>query len=513
MERAPNLRRLTADSTSLLAALVESSDDAIYSNDLDGLVVTWNGAAERMFGYRADEMIGRPVSVIIPPELNQEKIIIDRLKRGEKVYHYETVRLAKDGRPVEVSLSIAAIRDCDGELIGVSKIARDITDRKHASAELEHAARLRLIVEAAPSGMVMVDQYGVIILVNAQMERLFGYPREEMLGATIEKLLPERYRGSHSSLREEFYQTPLVRAMGRGRDLYARRKDGSEFPVEIGLNPADTPEGPVVLAAVVDITERKRNEEALSQALDQLGSRAQTLEAMVAERTTHLEQTMQELEGISYGLSHDLRAPLRTIHSFSQIVLIEASDRLLHREIDLLQKTTASADKMDRLIQDCLAFNRVARAKFKTGTVDLDKLVRQIVTERAEFQPPRAVLEIEGALQPVLGDEGYLTQCITNVLDNAVKFVQPGRQPRIRIWSEMRDRSVRTWFEDNGIGVPENAKERIFGIFQRVHKDGYPGTGIGLAIARKAVERMGGRIGIESNSEQGSRFWVELEQT
>ena len=163
------------------------------------------------------------------------------------------------------------------------------------------------------------------------------------------------------------------------------------------------------------------------------------------------------------------------------------------------------------MIRDVLTYSRVAREKIELRTIDVEQLMRQIIDERPDLQPPRAEIEIAAPLQPVRGHEAYLSQCITNLLDNAVKFVPPNQQPRVRIWSETNDGQVRIWFEDNGIGIPKEAQERVFGLFQRMHPEKeFPGTGVGLTIVRKAVERMGGQAGVESEPGHGSRFWLQL---
>jgi PAS domain S-box-containing protein len=494
-----------------LTAIAASSEDAIITLTLDGVIATWNDAAERILGHRAAEIVGCPVAVIVPPErLHEAANLLDQVRLGQRVHQSEAVKLRKDGSRVDVAVTAAPIHNASGRAIGVVMLVRDRSEEKRTR---ETAARLQLAIEAAPNGMVMIDQRGVILMVNAQMVRLFGYERAEMLGQPVEMLLPGRYRHAHPQQREDFFHSPATRAMGHGRDLFARRKDGSEFPVEVGLNPAETPEGRFVLAAVIDITQRKHMEAELAQAHTELRDRARKLEATVAERTSHLEQTIAELEGVSYSLSHDMRAPLRTIHGFAQIVLAESSGMLPPEQQQLLQRIIIAADRLDRLIKDVLMYTRVSRQPLPLGVVEVEDIVRQIIEERLEFQPPNADIEITFPLEPVRGHEVSVTQCISNLLENAVKFVAPGQRPRVRIWTEVAGERVRLWVEDNGIGIPKEARPRLFGIFERFHdRKQYPGTGIGLAIVRKAVERMGGTITVESEPGQGSRFCLVLQR-
>ena len=255
-------RKRAEETRARLAAIVESSDDAIIGKTLEGTVVSWNRGAERLFGYLAEEVIGKPITVVIPPDrFHEESQIIERLRQGERLNQFETVRWRKDGQKIHVSLTISPIKDSTGRIIGVSKIVRDITSRKQADEQF------RLMVESSPSGMLMLDQTGVIRLINTQLEKQFGYSRQELLGQPVELLVPERFRAQHTSHRANFFASPSARPMGIGRDLFGVRKDGTEFPIEIGLNPLNTADGPRVLASIVDITERKRTEDQIQASL------------------------------------------------------------------------------------------------------------------------------------------------------------------------------------------------------------------------------------------------------
>jgi len=199
------------------------------------------------------------------------------------------------------------------------------------------------------------------------------------------------------------------------------------------------------------------------------------------------------------------------MRSFSQIVMAEYGEKLGAGGADLLKRVANAGGRLDRLIQDVLAFSQLSGQEIKLETVEVENLMRQVIHERPEFQPPRADIQIQSPLLPVKGHQALLTQCITNFLDNAVKFVDRSKQPRLIVKSEALGDEVRLWFEDNGIGIDKHMQERLFGIFQQLHRPGtYPGTGIGLAIVRKAAERMKGRVGVESEPGKGSRFWLQL---
>jgi len=196
---------------------------------------------------------------------------------------------------------------------------------------------------------------------------------------------------------------------------------------------------------------------------------------------------------------------------FSQLVLEEHAQKLDAEAVSYLRKTKAAAYRMDRLIQDVLSFTRISRQDIQLQPVNLDKLVRDIIDERPELQGPAAEIVIASPLLGVVGHEASLTQCLTNMLENAVKFVAPGVKPRVRVWTEPREDKVRLWIEDNGIGIEEESQKRLFSMFERLHSQtAYEGTGIGLAIVRKAIERMKGEVGLESEPGRGSRFWFEL---
>ena len=295
-----------------------------------------------------------------------------------------------------------------------------------------------------------------------------------------------------------------------------------------------------------------QTEEALRASERQLREWNSDLERRVAERTASLEETISDLEDFSHSITHDLRAPLRAIRSFAQILGDECLACGRPRAQDHIHRITSAAARMDKLIQDVLQYSRLARSELKLAPVDVQELLLGIIESYPAFQPPQVEIQIEGSLPRVLGNEAALTQCFSNLLGNAIKFVVPGTRPQVRVWAERVANpkaeirkpkegrkpkseprieppdaatgqppithhasritpppSVRLWFADNGVGIPKEAQERIFNMFQRLDKS-YDGTGVGLTVLRKAVEKMGGKVGLESEPGCGSRFWVEL---
>jgi PAS domain S-box-containing protein len=368
-----------------LAAIVECSDDAIISKNLEGIITSWNKGAERIFGYSQSEAIGRPVTMLMPLDrINEEPGILARIARGERIDHYETVRRRKDGALLDISLTVSPVRNADGQIIGASKIARDITERKGAEEELRRA-------------------------------------KNELAGMN------------------------------------------------------------------------------------------QTLEKRIEERTASLREVITQMEEFSYSVSHDLRGPVRAMRGYAQATLEDYGQRLDDRGRDFLDRIVRGSERMDRLIRDVLTYSRLARSEVHLQPVSLQKLVPELLQQYVDSRDRKVEITIRDILLTVRAHEPSLTQAISNLLCNAVKFVASGVTPKIQIWSERKGPNVRLWIEDNGIGIRPEHQRRLFGMFERVHQDrSYEGTGIGLAIVRKSVEKMGGTVGVQSDGITGSSFWIEL---
>lgn len=344
--------------------------------------------------------------------------------------------------------------------------------------------------------LLLVHDVALAIL-DVQMPGIDGFELAELMRGT------ERTR-----------RVPIIFLTAGAMD-YQRRFRGYELgAVDFLFKPIE----PHILRSKAEVFfELARQKEELRAVQQKLAQHAADLEATVADRTARLRETVQELEAYSYSIAHDMRAPLRGMHGFAQILIEDYSDRLDEMGKSLLHRITGSATRMDALIREVLNYTRVLRAEAPMGPVDLDQLLQDMIASYPHLQPVQAEIRVEGKMPLVLGHEAFLTQCMSNLLGNAVKFVEPGVRPSVRIWAEQKSGSagpsmVRIWVEDNGIGIPEKDRDRVFRMFDRLHPaEQFEGTGIGLTIARKAAERMGGRIGFESEVNHGSKFWIELE--
>ena len=474
-------RKRAEETARQAAAIVESSHDAMIGKDLEGTITSWNAGAAQLYGYTADEVIGQSISILIPSDTHDDlSEILACLKRGESV-RQETVRKRKDQSRLDVSLTISVIRDAKGLVVGASTVARDVTERKQAEE------RFRGLLEAEPDAMVIVGSDGVVELVNARTEAMFGYTSEEVIGEVVDLLVPERFRGQHPAHRDAYVGQPRVRLMGADSELYGRRKDGSEFPIEVSLSPLRTEGGMLVSAAIRDITERKR------------------VETLLRVRSDDLARSNAELEQFAYVASHDLQEPLRHISSFVQKLADRYSDVVDERGQRYIGYVVEGTTRMQSLIDGLLEFSRVGRVQPEHRPIDLDKIVA--AAERAvsvRVEEAGAIIDI-ACLPQVLGDEGLLYRLFVNLFSNAIKFARDDRVPRVEVRAEASTGGRwRVIVSDNGIGIELQYRERAFEIFERLNGQDYPGTGIGLSVARRIVEAHRGVIELGESPEGGT---------
>ena len=364
----------------------------------------------------------------------------------------------------------------------------------------ESEKKFRGLLEAAPDAMVVVDQQGIIQLVNSQTEKMFGYDRSEIVGQTVEALVPGRFQKTHALHREGYYVEHPVRPMGIGLDLFGLRKDSSEFPIEISLSPLETDDGLLVSAAIRDVTQRKLIEENIQKLNEDLKSRA-----------SQLESANKELEAFAYSVSHDLRAPLRTIDGFSMALLEDYAGQLPDEGQDYLMRIRTAAQRMAQLIDDLLNLSRVSRAAIVPETINLSSLAHNVVRDLQQTHQERIV---DIAITPDLvasGDQRLMRIVLENLINNAWKFTSKQAYARIEFGVQDTDHQRIYFVRDNGAGFDMIYASKLFGTFQRLHANAeFPGIGIGLAIVQRILHRHGGRVWAEGAIDKGATFYFTL---
>ena len=614
-----------------LAAIVESSEDAIISKGLDGIITSWNKGAERIYGYTESEVVGKPISILISPGRADEELqILEKIKLGKHIEHYETIRRKKDGQDIHISLAISPIQTTEGRIVAVSAIGRDITERKQAEDALkEQYSTLRSIIDSANALVFSVDRHYRYTSFNkghaAVMKALYDAEIEtghsmldymtmvtdqEIAKCNLdralagEQLVEESYSGdelrsrqyfqvSHSPIKTEeeeiigvavlaqdmterkraeeavraasVYNRSLIEASldplvtigadGKITDVNEatetatgiprerlidddfsnyftepeKAKDGyrkvladgfvRDYPLTIRHALGKTTDvlynatvykneiGEIqgVFAAARDITERK-------QAEDEIRKLNQELEQRVLERTAQLEAANKELEAFAYSVSHDLRAPLRHINGFIEMLQKRTKTTLDDQSQHYMSAIVDSAEQMGTLIDDLLSFSRMGRNEMFKSQVDLDELVQDVIQE---FKPEAEGRNIEWQTTPlpwIAGDQAMLRIVLVNLISNALKFTRPRKIAQIEIGCERKDETeVVIFVRDNGVGFDMNYADKLFGVFQRLHRqEDFEGTGIGLANVHRIISRHGGRTWADGQIDHGATFYFSL---
>jgi PAS domain S-box-containing protein len=610
---------------------VEFSRDAIISESLDGIITTWNRGAEQMFGYTAEEAVGKPITLLVWPGYEEDmRELLRRVGTEDIVEHYETLRRHKDGRRLVVSLTLSPVRDSAGKLIGISKIARDITEQKrqaelaerqaqlldqayepilvrdhrdrivywnkgaerlygwtspeavgrvsheilqttfpepqeelarklerdgHWEGELMHRTRrgqrvtvlsrwirelgvaephvmetsvdmserqqrvaaeeatrleqrFRQLLEAAPDAIVEVAADGKIVLINRVAEEMFGYVRDELLGQSVDVLVPDAIRRMHYRHRDGYLEQPRTRPMGTGLDLHARRRDGTLFPVEISLSPIQTEGGMHVTAVIRDVTERKRADKEVRRLQQQYTGELEARNRE-AERANRLKSEFLA------SMSHELRTPLHTIIGFSELLQEGHDGDLNERQSRFVGHIRRDSEHLLELINDVLDLSKI-----EAGHLVLKKEVYPLarsVGEALDAIRPGAVAKGIRVEEPgerdamVDADPLRVKEMLYNLLSNAVKFTPEGG----KVWVEIQEDAgfARVTVGDTGVGIPHEEQENIFDKFYQVGnttRGVREGTGLGLSITKELVQMHGGWIEVDSRPGEGSRFTFTL---
>lgn len=471
----------------MINSILTHALDGILAIDLDGKISYANHSALQLRNYQEHQLIGIPHSSLVQDSKNSElDKIISRLDKQEQPEAIQTIRLTRDKRPVFVSARFSPILNKQGQLIAISELIRPLTAEERMSNKAQD------LLETAPDAMVIVNESGTIQRMNAQATNIFGYQKEELLGQKIEQLIPQRFHGNHSQHRANYFKSPKIRPMGANLELFAKHKDGHEFPVEISLSPLKTARELLVSAAIRDITARKKTEQELHSFNHQL------------------QVKNKELEQFAYIASHDLQEPLRTVKSFVDLLNQHYAELLEGQGKHFLHFISQATNRMEELVVGLLNYSRIGQSKQKSP-VDCSELLREIKQDLASsISIAKATVHSKG-LPQVEAYPTELRQLFQNLIVNAIKFREDKRAPMITIRAERKKDHFLFQVADNGIGIAPQHLERIFVIFQRLHpQSDYEGTGIGLALCQKIVELHGGSIWGQSTLGKGSTFFFTL---
>ena len=488
--------------TEFLATTLASIGDGVIVSDPKGRVTFLNPEAERLTGWTAGQAFGAPLRTVFRIINEESRQPVEN--PGEHALRMGTVvglaaralLVAKDGRETPIDDSGAPVRRHGGPVLGVVVVFRDISEQRKGQEARE---RLAAIVESSEDAVFSNTLNGIIRTWNIGAQRMFGYKPEEIIGKSSALLLPAEHSGEEPENFERLKRGGRIAAL----ETVRLTRDGRPFDVSVTVSALKSDDGRIVGVSQIirDITERKRAQIELQRMNTELEKR-------VAERTGSLQEATDQLNAFCYSVAHDLQAPLRAQLAFAQVVLEDFGTE--GREY--IERIAASADRQGRLVRDLLAHVSLSRTELPLEPVNLAKAVHKVRMDLStDTENQRAALMLGPLSGNVLANPSSLHLIISNLLSNALKFVPKGAQPNVRIWSETGNGSVRLWVEDKGIGIPPKHMGKLFGVFQRLHTvDEYPGTGIGLAIVKKAAERMSGVVGFESEPGVGSRFWVEL---
>jgi PAS domain S-box-containing protein len=452
--------------------VVEAAPNAMILVDAAGRITMLNYQTERLFGYARDDLLGQPVEILFPLRARSHASVRSMLGADLKSLALapgnQLFGLRRDGSEIPVEIGLSALVTLEGTQVLASII--DISERWRAEE------RFRMVVEAAPNAMVLVGRLGLIGLVNTQTELLFGYAREELVGRPMEMLLPHRFRGAHHAQRTGYLEDPRARSMGAGRELFGLRKDGTEVPIEIGLNPMETAEGTQVLASIIDITERKHTD------------------TERANYTNELRRSNDDLDQFAYVASHDLVAPLRAIQNLAGWISKDAAEVLPEQSQRHLQLLISRTRRLEKLLADLLTFSRAGRMLGELDEVDLAELLNEAV----ELLAPRAGFQVRATtpLPVIRSYRAPLREIFINLIGNAIKHHDRDAGEIAVAFCRSGDRYICT-VTDDGPGIPRQYHQHVFGMFQTLKaRDDVEGSGMGLTFVKKLIESQGGAVEI-----------------
>jgi two-component system sensor kinase FixL len=486
------------EAVSRLAAIVTASDDGIISKSLDGIIIDWNTGAEKIFGYTAAEVIGQPIAILLPADrLDEEDQILARLRRGEKIDHFESQRRRKDGQIIDISVTVSPFRNRFGELAGASKIVRDITAAKRAQLELqEREAHLRSVLDTVPDAMIIIDPQGIIQSFSLTAERLFGYAAAEIIGQNVSMLMPPPYHEQHDSYLSRYHTTGDRRIIGIGRLVVGQRRDGTTFPMELSVGEAGSAERRMFIGFVRDLTERQQTQRRLQELQSEL---------IHMSRYTALGE-------MASTLAHELNQPLSAIANYLNggRRLLE-SDRpgMLPMAREAMERATEQALRAGQIIRRLRDF--VSRGESEQSLENLPKLIEE-ASALALVGIKEAGVRVSYALDPeavtVFVDKIQVQQVLLNLIRNAVEATQEMDRRDLLIRTRgPKTGMVEVSVADTGTGISKSIAAQLFQPFITTKEHG---MGVGLSISRTIIEAHGGRLWAEPNLGGGTVFAFTL---
>jgi len=482
---------------SLLAAIVESSEDAIVSKTLDGIVTSWNAAAERILGYTAEEMIGQPIAILATPATADEmRRILKTVGRGERVEHYETERRRRDGQTIAVALTISPVRDDTGRIVGASKIARDITAARRDADELvKREALLGSILETVPDAMVVIDERGIVQFFSVAAERMFGFAASEVCGSNVSMLMPTPHRARHDSYIARYLATGERRIIGLGRVVSGRRKDGSEFPLELAVGELHWDGRQMFTGFLRDLTERQQTQQRLQELQTEL---------------THVSR-LTEMGQMASALAHEVNQPLSAATNYlgaGQVLLARGNQPATERARGVFDKAAEQVERATQLVRRLRDFGR--KGESERHPEPIGKLIDEaaaLALIGARDSGIQVQLLIAPELPEVVVDRIQVQQVIVNLIRNAVEAMESERRELTVSAALDGVGGVAIRVADTGPGLAPEVAERLFDPFVTTKPQG---MGIGLSICRSIVEAHGGKLHAEPNPEGGTVFAFSL---
>lgn len=475
--------------------LLNSAADAMLIADQQGQIVLVNPAALALFGYASDEMLGKPIEMLLPQRVQQAHVLMRNefvARPGPRAMGTarELFGLHRDGSEFPVDVSLSPIKSTLGETFVMATI-HDITIRKRGESALQESeTRMRAVVDTAVDAIITIDEVGLIERFNPAAERLFGYLEGEVTGKNISMLMPSPYRELHDGFLSRYRDTGEKKIIGIGREVVGLRKDGSVFPMDLSVAEMRFGERRMFTGIVRDITERKTAEEQNRQLMQEISS------------------ANEELSSFAYVVSHDLKAPLRAIGSLADWLSTDYADKFDDEGKEHMRLLINRVHRMGGLIDGILQYSRVGRVREALIDVDLNQKVREVIDMLAP--PANIVITIENVLPTIHIEPTRIEQVFQNLLSNAVKYMDKP-EGRIGIACVDQGKSWRFSVSDNGPGIEQRHFERIFQLFQTLApRDRIESTGVGLSLIKKIVEMYGGKIDVESVVGQGSTFSFTL---